>query len=177
MIKRLGSPALFLVPTCLLVEQQARALHSWTGLDVAKLRGGVALPPSFDVLVATPEAFRIAQRDAASGAERDDSFRLLWGMFRVVVFDEVRGLLRVPYRAMMLLVNSSGLSRETLLRRKINTAARVGVPGGPMASRVSSSEVEVVGSILPRVSFLQMIDRPKARQRCKLEKFDANRRA
>lgn len=86
-IKRIGAPALFLVPTCLLVDQQAEALRSWTGLDVAKYRGGVSLPPSFDVLVATPEAFRIAQRDAAS--ENSGSFRLQWQMFRVVVFDEV----------------------------------------------------------------------------------------
>lgn len=88
-IKRLGSPALFLVPTCLLVAQQAEALQSWTGLDVAKYRGGMMMPPSFDVLVTTPEAFRMAQRDAARDNYSPDSPLLQWEMFRVVVFDEV----------------------------------------------------------------------------------------
>lgn len=91
-IKRLvvqsGSAALFLVSTCLLVDQQAKALQSWTGLNVVKYRGGVSLPSSFDVLVATPDAFRLAQRDAAS--EGSESCRLQWQMFGVVVFDEVR---------------------------------------------------------------------------------------
>lgn len=88
-INRLGSPALFLVPTCLLVSQQAEALHSWTGLDVAKYRGGMMMPPSFDVLVTTPEAFRVAQRDAAIENYYHDSSFLQWEMFSVVVFDEV----------------------------------------------------------------------------------------
>lgn len=55
-IRRLEPPALFLVPTCLLVDQQAEALGSWTGLNVAKYRGGAGLPQStFAILVSTPQ--------------------------------------------------------------------------------------------------------------------------
>lgn len=85
-ISRLGPPALFLVPTYLLVEQQATAIRAWTRLDVAEFKGGVVLPSSFEVLISTPEAFRIAQI-----RERGASSRIQWSMFRVVVFDEVRG--------------------------------------------------------------------------------------
>lgn len=90
-IKRQGPPALFLVPTCLLVEQQAEALQAWTGLNVAKYRGGVTLAKSFDVLVATPEAFKIAQRSAGGGMS--DTSALQWSSFKVVVFDEVSSAL------------------------------------------------------------------------------------
>ncbi|CAM9426372.1 unnamed protein product, partial [Laminaria digitata] len=104
-----GSPALFLVPTCLLVDQQAKALHSWTGLNVVKYRGGMSLPSSFDVLVATPEAFRIAQRDAAG--ENSDSCRLQWQMFGVVVFDEVHHVLKKhPYHRLALSLRRWSLS-------------------------------------------------------------------
>lgn len=82
-IKRLGPPALFLVPTCLLVKQQAIALRAWTGLRVAEYKGGMALPRSFDVLVSTPESFKMAQRSGPS------SSLLHWDLFRVIVFDEV----------------------------------------------------------------------------------------
>ncbi|CAN0067320.1 unnamed protein product, partial [Sphacelaria rigidula] len=58
-IKKLGGRALLLVPTRLLVEQQRAAVHDFTGLRVAGFKGGMIPPPrwSFDVLVATPEAF------------------------------------------------------------------------------------------------------------------------
>lgn len=77
-ISRLGPPALFLVPTCLLVEQQAKAIRAWTRLEVAEFKGGVALPSSFDVLVSTPEAFRITQvrdRGASSRIQWPVSYR------------------------------------------------------------------------------------------------------
>lgn len=112
-IKRLvvqsGSAALFLVSTCLLVDQQAKALQSWTGLNVVKYRGGVSLPSSFDVLVATPDAFRLAQRDAAS--EGSESCRLQWQMFGVVVFDEVHHAVKKhPYRKLALSLRQWSLS-------------------------------------------------------------------
>lgn len=79
-IKRIPPPALFLVPTRDLVKQQAKALRSWTGFFVAELRGGQNVPTHFEVLVATPGAFRAAQ---LKGIHQ-------WRRFRVVVFDEVR---------------------------------------------------------------------------------------
>ncbi|CAM9357549.1 unnamed protein product [Scytosiphon promiscuus] len=103
-IKRLQPPALFLVPTVLLVDQQAEALSSWTGLDVARYRGGVRLPPSFDVLVSTPKAFQVAQRSS------DGLTSLRWGAFRVVVFDEVHHVLKDhPYRKLALSLHRSSI--------------------------------------------------------------------
>ena len=61
LICRLGTPCLFLVPMCLLVEQQAKAVRDWTGFEVAEFMGGMALPMHFDVLVSTPKAFQSAQ--------------------------------------------------------------------------------------------------------------------
>lgn len=98
LIKRLhggdekAAPALFLVPTCILVDQQANALRSWTGLVVAKYRGGVALPGFFNVLVSTPEAFKVAQRRNRAGTAYGTAALLDWGLFSAVIFDEV-GLL------------------------------------------------------------------------------------
>ena len=86
--------ALFLVPTCDLVDQQARAIRDWcTGLSVAEFMGHAAVPAydSFDVLVSTPEAFRRLQlRDKANFG---------WPHFRICVFDEVHHVLKDhPYR-------------------------------------------------------------------------------
>ena len=56
--------ALFLVPTCDLVDQQARAVRGWcTELGVAEFMGSAVVPTngSFNVLVSTPEAFRRLQ--------------------------------------------------------------------------------------------------------------------
>lgn len=96
-ILRIGGRALFLVPTCLLVEQQANALRDWTQLEVAEFKGGMTLPCSFDVLVATPEAFRMAQNrekvDGGDSARTDtglgSSGLLQWSAFQTVIFDEV----------------------------------------------------------------------------------------
>lgn len=83
-------PSLFLVPTCLLVSQQAAAIREWSGMDVAEFMGGVSLAPAFDILVATPKAFEAAQ------ARHE---RLSWGSFGLVVFDEVHHVLKEhPYR-------------------------------------------------------------------------------
>ncbi|CAM9514269.1 unnamed protein product [Ectocarpus fasciculatus] len=121
-IKRLEPPALFLVPTCLLVDQQAEALGSWTGLSVAKYRGGAGLPPStFKILVSTPQAFRTAQ---LNGIEH-----LQWSAFRVVIFDEVHHVLKDhPYRKLALSLRRSSLT-----------------PPPPAAASGSSSHPRVVG--------------------------------
>lgn len=82
-IKRLRRPALFLVPTRILVDQQAKVLRPWTGLNVVRCKGGDDLPHMpFHVLVATPDVFRAAQE------KRLPLFQ--WSEFRVVIFDEVR---------------------------------------------------------------------------------------
>lgn len=80
-IKQLHPRALFLVPTRTLVEQQAKALRSWTGLGVVLYKGGHELPKDFDVLMATPDAFRAAQEKGLPLFQ--------WSSFRVVIFDEV----------------------------------------------------------------------------------------
>jgi endoribonuclease Dicer len=97
--RRVGAKVLFLVPTRLLVEQQAKAVREWTGMRVEEyMGGGRRLPELFDVLVSTPEAFEIAQgRHAASCPSPLDS--LGWESFRLVVFDEVHHMLKDhPYR-------------------------------------------------------------------------------
>lgn len=82
-IKRLPPRGLFLVPTRILVEQQAKVLRSWNCGEVGELKGGEKLPhESFDVLVATPEAFMAALESPAPHVQ--------WSEFKVVVFDEVR---------------------------------------------------------------------------------------
>lgn len=86
-----GAPILFLVPTCLLVAQQAEAMADWTGMRVGQYSGGLALPLSFDILVSTPKAFQVAQSRGMK--------TLAWSSFRLVVFDEVHHVLKEhPYR-------------------------------------------------------------------------------
>ena len=76
-----GRRSLFLVPTCLLVRQQAAAVRRETGLSVAEFQGGSSAPSApFQVLVATPTAFSALQ--AANSA-----FGYL--TFGRVVFDEI----------------------------------------------------------------------------------------
>jgi len=85
--------AVFLVPTVLLVNQQAKALRELTSLVVSEL-SGEARPSSFasfDALVATPKAFQMAQ-------EGGDEW-LSWQTLGVVVFDEVHHVIKDhPYR-------------------------------------------------------------------------------
>jgi superfamily II DNA or RNA helicase len=85
--------ALFLVPSCFLVEQQAIPIRDWTGLRVGEYMGGQQLPSlsSIDVLVSTPEAFRSAQQKHPQ--------ELAWPNWGLVVFDEVHHVLKShPYR-------------------------------------------------------------------------------
>lgn len=95
LIRRFAPTCLFLVPTCLLVEQQARGIREWTGLQVAEFMGGVAIPQQFDVLVSTPKAFQMTQAKGVRGFQ--------WGIFKLVVFDEVHHVLKDhPYRKLAL---------------------------------------------------------------------------
>ena len=84
-------PTLFLVPTKLLVAQQAQAFVAATSLRVTCLHGELAVPAfaTFDALVATPAAM-IAQQGC------DD---LSFQQFGLVVFDEVHHVVKNhPYR-------------------------------------------------------------------------------
>jgi len=87
---KINSKAIFFVPTCLLVEQQAIALRErLDGSCVVEYMGGKKLQLSFDVLVTTPKAFLVAQTSYAS---------LKWNNFRIVL-DEVHHVIKDhPYR-------------------------------------------------------------------------------
>lgn len=94
-----GSAVLFLVPTCLLVQQQARAMRDETGLVVVEYMGGAETPPvsrRFHVLVSTPAAF--ISMNASSSSSSDDRFR--YEAFGCIVFDEVHHVMKKhPYRS------------------------------------------------------------------------------
>lgn len=86
-----GQPILFLVPTKLLVAQQADAFEAATSLRVARFHGEIAVPvaSSFDALVATPAAVLAQQRNADLALQT----------FGMVVFDEVHHVVKNhPYR-------------------------------------------------------------------------------
>eukprot|EP00392_Amoebophrya_sp_AT5.2_P013022 g13133.t1 len=95
---KLKRKALFLVPTCDLVSQQAKAVREWCEtFVVAEFMGGAAPPAhadAYDILVATPDAFRRLQM-------RNDAFH--WREFKICVFDEVHHVLKDhPYRKLAL---------------------------------------------------------------------------
>jgi superfamily II DNA or RNA helicase len=96
------TPTLFLVPTRFLVEQQAAAIRDHTHFTVGEYVGGEQLPSSFDVLVSTPEAFRIVQGNGRVGP-------FAWAKFSCVVFDEVHHILKDhPYRKLAQSLQQSG---------------------------------------------------------------------
>lgn len=96
-----GSAVLFLVPTCLLVQQQARAIRDETGLDVVEYMGGTEAPPfsrRFHVLVSTPAAFISINALSSSSSSSDGRFR--YEAFGCVVFDEIHHVMKKhPYRS------------------------------------------------------------------------------
>lgn len=108
-IKRHPPRAVFLVPTKILAEQQARALRGWTGLHVVSFKGGDELPrTTFDVLVATAGAF------VASQKKQLPLFQ--WSLFRVVIFDEVR---MKPRFVLMKMIQAAGGGRARIARRTL----------------------------------------------------------
>ena len=107
--KRLPGTALFLVPTCLLVDQQATAVRNWLGFEktVAEYMGGMQVPIRFDVLVSTPKAFHVKQSD---GEER-----FSWSSFDTIIFDEVHHVLKEhPYRKLALSLRKSGATPRVI---------------------------------------------------------------
>lgn len=88
-------PALFLVPTQHLVDQQRHALERDTSLRVARFRGGLAAPhiKCFDALVATPAAIvNMSQWYSLSS-------------FGLVIFDEVHHVVKKhPHRQVALML-------------------------------------------------------------------------
>lgn len=89
--------ALFLVPTCDLVEQQSKAIQSWFHCNVATYMGGAEVPTAcsqFRVLVSTPQSFFILQ---------SQNIRFHWKEICICVFDEVHHVLKNhPYRKIAL---------------------------------------------------------------------------
>jgi hypothetical protein len=88
---RNGSKILFLVPTCLLVQQQAKAIRDENDVAVVEYMGSASVPSLlFDVLVSTPAAF--ISLNASNPNFRYEAF----GYF---VFDEVHHVIKKhPYR-------------------------------------------------------------------------------
>ena len=94
--------AVFFVPTCLLVEQQANAIRErLCHLKIAEFMGGKKLVEDFDILVSTPKAFLVAQTSHES---------IQWRNFVIIVFDEVHHVLKDhPYRKIAQRINSARL--------------------------------------------------------------------
>lgn len=84
---RSGAKVLFLVPTCLLVNQQATALRYETGghYSIAEYMGGVGVPKSFDAIVSTPAAF-------ISLIAHQEQFH--YRRFSLVIFDEIHHVIK-----------------------------------------------------------------------------------
>eukprot|EP01082_Thalassiosira_pseudonana_P009278 g8229.t1 g8229 contig29:45842-48019(-) len=94
--------ALFLVPTCNLVSQQANTVRAWigNGYEVTEYRGGMTSPTKrFDVLVSTPQSFLTLQQIEA------DKKWFNWSNIFACVFDEVHHVLKDhPYRIIAMLI-------------------------------------------------------------------------
>ena len=105
--KRLDCPTLFLVPTRILVEQQADAIRRHTGLCVVEYEGGKELQTKFNILVSTPKAFENAQRKGINS--------LQWTNIGLVIFDEVHHVLKLhPYRSIAIALQRSMASPRIL---------------------------------------------------------------
>ena len=85
---------LFIVPTLPLLEQQAHAVQTATGLAVAKYQGGKQAPnpDTHDVIIATPAAYH------ARALECPEKFG--YARFCMIIFDEVHHTIKKhPYRS------------------------------------------------------------------------------
>jgi superfamily II DNA or RNA helicase len=91
---------LFLVPTRLLVSQQAKAIFKETGLQVREFMSGNPIPTNYSVIVSTPSAF-------ISLANTNSHFS--FAHFGLIIFDEVHHVMkRHPYRTIARQLNSLG---------------------------------------------------------------------
>ena len=112
---------LFLVPSIPLVEQQALAIEEWLlqqcnffKFRVARFHGGKTLPNAFHVLVATPEAFRMAQIKQ-NCLDTDDIGSLEWFSFGLIIFDEVHHVLKDhPYRKLAIALKKARVRESSL---------------------------------------------------------------
>jgi ERCC4-related helicase len=104
LIRQIGTPSVFFVPTIPLVNQQATAIRSHLSkLAIGQFNGESSLPKKFDVLVTTPKAFESAQARGITS--------LSWQRFNAVIFDEVHHAIKDhPYRHLALKLNQSGAS-------------------------------------------------------------------
>ena len=85
----LPQKVIFFVPTVMLVEQQDKAIRAnIPNMTVIEFYGGQKIPDIFNIIVATPKAFQITQKDRAD---------LHWRNFSLVVFDEVNDIHTFTY--------------------------------------------------------------------------------
>lgn len=126
--------AVFLVPTCLLVEQQCQALRYWTnGLVVVPFMGGMVLPEifTFDILVSTPKAFltKLKARDTS----------LAFDNICLLAFDEVHHVLKKhDYRTIALLLEEYNI-------RKASSFASADNNNNNSNKNPTASNVQVLG--------------------------------
>jgi superfamily II DNA or RNA helicase len=90
---------LFLVPTRLLVEQQAAYIQRETSLHVVQYMGGCETPVAFQILVSTPLAYLELNNNSTEEFSIDK--------FGLVVFDEVHHAIKKhPYKIIAGLLTS-----------------------------------------------------------------------
>jgi len=99
--------AIFLVPSCDLVTQQANVIREWGFCTVAEYMGGAKSPDrDVDVIVSTPQAFILLQDkeyhpSVSQNSSQKTSFA--WENICICVFDEVHHALKDhPYRRIAL---------------------------------------------------------------------------
>lgn len=139
-----SSKAVFFVPTCLLVEQQANAMRERIcHLRIAEFMGGKKLVEDFDILVSTPKAFLVAQNTHAS---------IHWENFVIIVFDEVHHVLKDhPYRKIAQRITSARL-RDS----RLNLLQVVGLTASLTYSCTDSAVKKSIESIVRELQIVHM---------------------
>ena len=132
---------LFLVPTCLLVRQQAKAIREVIvpdlELHVAEYQGGMAVPSSssFQILVSTPSAYlKLCE---------SERHRIEYGFqnFTRIIFDEVHHVIKKhPYRLI-----ARGI--QTLMHDKENTPLILGLSASLTYALGSDSIEEAIHAL------------------------------